>query len=148
MSQKAAWFDALRQVLQGQLDEVLAARASLSDGLRVDGAHRPANRGERAAVTSAGYLAHGLGERQAELEAALDLLERTPPSPRDRAVTGAVVTVEDGRRWLLFPGASGIELDGIVVISPASPVGRALWGLEEDDEAELPTGAVAITGVE
>ena len=138
---KAQLFAELRATLQARLDDLDRGQAMLSDGMRVDGDHRPTNRGERGAVTSAGYLAQGLQARRTELTEALELLDRTPPSARDRAVTGAVVTVEgedgDGR-WLLFPGASGVVVGGVPVVSPESPIGRALWGLEEGDEAELP----------
>lgn len=144
---KPALVRALREAVETQLVEAERATSALADGLRVDGDHRPANRGERAAVTSAGYLAKGLGERKAELEAVLENLDRLSLADRPTAVTGAVVVAEDGRRWFLFPGAAGLVVDGVAVISPGSPVGKALWGLEEGDEAELLTGPVELVEV-
>ena len=118
----------------------------------MDGDHRPANRGERAAVTGQGYLTAGIASRIAELEAAIELLDRVGMEPRKMAVTGAEVWVEledgDQRGFLILPGGDGSVLDELRVISPQSPVARALYRLEPGDEATLPAGAVEVVRVD
>lgn len=140
---KGALFEAWRTHLRGVRDGLTAAQGDARAGTRVDGDHRPENRGERAAVTTQGYLAAGIGARLAALDAALDLLDRMDPSPRSSAVTGAVVEVENDEQTLCFailPGGDGTAIDGVAVVSPEAPVARALWGLVEDDEATLTRG--------
>ncbi len=138
---KPTLFAALRTRLEARLADLEAAGGAARAGTRVDGDHRPSNRGERAAVTSQGYLAHGLAQRAEGLREALDLLDRVPPTPRDKVVTGAVVTLEDEdgavRRVLVFPGGEGVTLpDDIAVVSPRAPLVR-------DIQAEG-VGAVAV----
>jgi len=123
-------------------------RDAARTGMRVDEGHRPSNRGERAAVTSQGYLAAGLNSRIDALEADLALVAQVDKSPRTRIVAGALVRVEDGSgtefRYLLLPGAQGDSLgegeDAVTALSPQSPIGRGLVGLEEGDVAEVVVG--------
>lgn len=120
--------------------ETDAARA----GTRVDGTHRPENRGERAAVTNQGYLIQGLQQRRAEVQAHLDLLARISPGPRSRVAAGALFEIEDEhqrRAWyLVLPGGQGLELGDVTVLSPESPIARALHGLAEGDTATVTYG--------
>ena len=60
---KAALVAAWRAELEDRAAALRSSQAAAGAGTRVDGTHRPANRGERAAVTAQGYLAHGLGQR-------------------------------------------------------------------------------------
>ena len=95
-----------REHLESRLESLDASQAAARAGTRVDGAHRPANRGERAAVTSQGYLAHGLGQRMEALTETLRLLGQMGSGQRSRIVVGAwVVGVPDG-------GAGGAILRG------------------------------------
>lgn len=152
---KPALIEAFRARLESDLEELGRESAAARGGTRVDGSHRPANRGERAAVTAHGYLAAGLEQRRAELRAHLELLAVIDPGPRDRVTPGALVQVEDEdggeALYLLLPGGQGARLshDGaqITVLSPESPLARALFGLSVDDEAVLPRGEVTVTGV-
>ena len=110
--------------------------------MRVDEGHRPANRGERAAVTSQGYLAAGMAERLASVEHHLILLGTLDFGPRARVGAGALVHVEkeDGseRSYFLLPGAQGDALaDGVTALSPESPLARAMIGLEEGDSCQV-----------
>ena len=89
-------------------------------------------------MTTQGYLAAGIGARVDAVNAALDLMERIEPTPRDRVVTGALVELEEprGTRWLVvLPGGDGTALGEVVVVSPEAPIARSIWGLAEDDEA-------------
>ncbi|MFK7927994.1 MAG: GreA/GreB family elongation factor [Myxococcota bacterium] len=138
---KSALFERHRHALQQRLADLKAASGSARSGTRVDGTHRPSNRGERAAVTSQGYLAHGLGLRAAEVEEALRQLSLVDEGPRTRVSVGAVVTVEleDGtvRRLAVLPGGDGARVDQVEVVSLRSPLVAPLVGLEEGDGAEV-----------
>lgn len=133
----AAHRAALNVLLDGLRNGSEAARA----GTRVDGTHRPASRGERAAVTSQGYLAHGLGQRIAELEEALRVLALVEPGPRSKVANGAFVILEDehGRRRELFvlPGGDGTSQLGVTVVSVRSPWIAPFVGCEEGEVGDV-----------
>jgi transcription elongation GreA/GreB family factor len=134
-----------REHLQSRLAELTAAQDAATAGTRVDGTHRPENRGERGAVTTQGYLAGALGERVAELTTALQALGAIGAGPRRRVGLGAAFVVggEGGATatYAILPGAQGdsLEVDGlnVVVVSPRAPVAAALAGRQEGDEAVL-----------
>ncbi len=142
---KPALFQRFRQLLEERLRTVKASIADARTGMRVDGGFRPENRGERAAVTTQGYLAAGLNRRASEIKEALELLEHVDPGPREQVAAGAWVLLEDEqgeeRAYLLLPGGQGDRLDGpqgpLTVISPRSPLARALTGLGVGDEARV-----------
>ncbi len=142
---KPTLFQRFRQILEERLHAVEASIADTRAGMRVDGCFRPENRGERAAVTAQGYLAAGLNRRAADIRTALDLLGQVDPGPRDQVAAGALVTLADEhgqeRSYLLLPGGQGDPLAGpegaLTVISPSSPLARALRGRSEGDEAQL-----------
>ncbi len=139
---KATLFARWGAHLQGLRDALREAQEEARAGTRVDGAHRPSNRGERAAVTGQGYLAAGLADRIAALDAALDLLGRMQPAPRDTVVTGAQVVLEceEGGATLhlaILPGGDGSVIDEWLVVSVDSPIARASWGRSVDDDVEL-----------
>jgi transcription elongation GreA/GreB family factor len=133
---------AFRAHLEAQRADLVRSRDDARGGTRVDGTHRPENRGERAAVTAQGYLTAGIAQRLADLDAALLALVRLDPGPRDRVSPGALVQLVDdagAERWLLVvPGALGdaLPLGGhtVTTLSPEAPLARALWGLEEGDD--------------
>lgn len=94
----------------------------------------------------AAYLADGQRRRVHEIETALSSYRNLPiRSHRNEAITvGALVSLEssDIRRWVfLGPDAAGLSVtvDGqeVLVISPRSPLGRALLTCQEGDEAEI-----------
>lgn len=138
---KPAIIEAFSALLRSRLAALSAEGAAARDGTRVDGTHRPANRGERAAVTAQGYLAHGLAERAAALRADLERLGEVDPGPRTRVGPGAMVTLEDDagatERWLLLPGGQGDRVSGALVLSPTSPAARRLAGAEAGDAVTL-----------
>ena len=61
--------------------------------------------------------------------------------PRDAIASGALVVVEDANRrprYLIAPSGGGSVLaGGVQVVTPASPLGRALLGKQVDDVVEL-----------
>ena len=86
----AAW----RSLLSDRLLTHESSKDAARSGTRVDGEHRPSNRGERAAVTTQGYLAHAFGERSLALQSSLEQLDAMGLDPRDEVVIGAVLTLE------------------------------------------------------
>ena len=138
---KRPLIEAFRAHLESTVDALRASRDAARSGTRVDGDHRGNNRGERASITSAGYLAAGLEGRLREAEQALALLDRVPVGACSVVAAGALVSVEQdgsGRRFCVLPGAQGEDLgDGVVALSPRSPLVRALVGCSAGDEVEL-----------
>ena len=124
------------------------ARDAARSGMRVDGDHRPSNRGERGAVTSQGYLAAGIKNRIDALEGHLALLQQVNLEQRAQIAAGALVSTEDDtglkRRYFVLPGAQGDALgsdkDPVTAVSPSSPIGSSLIGLTEGDCASLMIG--------
>ena len=145
---KVALLDAFRAQLLARIEEADAGQKQAQAGTRVDGSHRPANRGERAAASSQGYLAAGLGQRIDTMKAHLAALDKLDLSPQEQVSAGSLVQLEhaDGATawWLLVHGGEGLRLGApgsqARVVSPESPVGQALVGLEVDDDALLPAG--------
>ena len=131
------------------LERARTSQGSARQAMRVDGDNRPANRGERATVTSQGYLTQGLTQRMEALEEALDLLDRVGSEPRNQVVMGALVQIEheEGHilRFALLPGgdatAFSIGGDPILVLSPQAPLVQAFLGLRQGDVAEVTRSA-------
>jgi transcription elongation GreA/GreB family factor len=110
----------------------------------------PAEKREDARVAlEQGSLARGQAERAARVTAELSALAsfRPAPLPAGSAVAlGAVVEVEDeaqGRTFFLAPVGAGVELVGpggdgfLSVVTPQSPVGRAVLGRRVGDTIEV-----------
>lgn len=94
----------------------------------------------------AAYLADGQRRRMHEIETALSTFRNFPfKNHLDEAISlGALIKLDgdDGCRWVfLGPDAAGLQIvvdDAVVVlISPRSPLGRALLGLFEGENVEL-----------
>lgn len=119
-------------LLRDRRDTLAGVQADARAGTRVDGDHRPENRGERAAVTSQGYLAHGLTARMAELDTMLEALALVRTGPCARIASGALVRLADEadeeRLLYILPGGQGDRLGPVVVVSPRAPIVRALSG--------------------
>jgi len=131
---------------------LLASQQGARAGTRVDGVHRPATRGERAAVTSQGYLALGLGQRVEAIEQHLFTMTRMGDGHRSQAVVGAMIGLQDVDKpieWLaLLPGgdATTISVEGteVRVLSAQSPLARQLRELECGDVVELVRNGVPV----
>ena len=145
---KADLIEQWRECLRGKLEGLQRGRDSARAGTRVDGDHRPENRGERASVTTQGYLAHGLAQRAAELQECLAQLDDMGCAPRITVQVGALVQLEDeqGRQsWLaIFPGGDATVLEqrgqSSRVLSATSPLARTLIGLQPGDCAAVVQG--------
>ncbi len=94
-------------------------------------------------------LAKGQAKRADKARAELAILEafRPPRLASDGRITlGAIVEVEDGeegRTFFLAPAGAGVELTGdggdgfLSVVTPASPIGRAVLGRKSGDTVEV-----------
>jgi transcription elongation GreA/GreB family factor len=148
LTDKAQLIDLWRAVLLGRLEILSSSQQAARSGTRVDGEHRPANRGERAAVTSQGYLAHAFGARTQVLQDHLDNLEDMGDGPRSEVVVGAVITVslDDGpaQHIAIFPGgdATKLTVDGqpVTVLSAQSPMATQLRDTEAGEAVEVELG--------
>ncbi len=131
-------------LLRDRRDTLAGVQADARAGTRVDGDHRPENRGERAAVTSQGYLAHGLTARMAELDTMLEALALVRTGPCARIASGALVRLADEadeeRLLYILPGGQGDRLGPVVVVSPRAPIVRALSGAGVGDARALHRG--------
>lgn len=137
---------ALRAELVAKLEAALAtARAAHAAAVAgaTDDEARPENDKDTRGLEQS-YLARGQAQRVAELEAAVaevaKLALRTFGA-RDPVAAGALVTVdEDGteHRFFLVPHGGGTVVgDGVQVVTPSSPLGRALLGKRVDDDVEV-----------
>ena len=100
------------------------------------------------------YLARGHAQRVGELETAIAVVGTFAPrafGDTDPIALGALITFEeDARRRTLWlaPHGGGIELTGdVTVVTPTSPLGRALLGKRVDDDVELGKRSLTITNV-
>jgi transcription elongation GreA/GreB family factor len=92
-------------------------------------------------------LAHAQGKRASAALDELAVIEAfRPPANASRITLGTILEVEDGdegRTIFLAPVGAGIELtmpdgDGFVtVVTPASPLGRAIMGRSVGDTVEV-----------
>jgi len=107
---------------------------------------QPDNKYDTTAL-EASYIAQGQANRAQEIRQALEAYRSLELQQFDDDTPlrlGALVTLEDGagnqRRLLIGPQAGGMKLADpvgeIVVITPASPLGRRLLGLTVGDELQ------------
>jgi transcription elongation GreA/GreB family factor len=139
---KAALRDELLAALTAQLATAQAAHAAAVEGATHSEARAENDKDTRGLEQS--YVARGQAARVEELTAAVAAIETMlwkPYTARDPVGLGALVTVEeddDELRFLIAPHGGGITLGGgVLVITPQSPLGRALVGRLVDDTVEV-----------
>jgi len=143
---KKAVLEALKLQLENDLER---ARKRARDA--ADGATHEENRAEGdkdMRATEASYVARGQAGRASEMEEAfvrITALELLDFKPGARIATSALIELlHDGKQlqYFLVPAAGGERLlvagSEIQTLTPQSPLGRALLGASEGDEAELP----------
>jgi transcription elongation GreA/GreB family factor len=147
---KHAVFDALCYVLRAELADTVrraidAAEAATHEENRAEGS-------KDMRATEASYVARGQSLKVHELEhtlAQLATLELRTFARGESIAASALVTLEhQGRRTVHFvvPTGGGVTLDvdgtRVSTVHIASPLGQALLGLAEGEEAEIesPTG--------
>jgi transcription elongation GreA/GreB family factor len=111
---------------------------------------QPDNKYDTTAL-EASYIAQGQANRAQEIRIALELYRNLEMQQFDDETPirlTALVTLEDAegncRTVFLGPQAGGLKIDdggdGIVVITPQSPLGRSLLGRSLDDEVKSGDG--------
>ncbi|HEU0035049.1 MAG TPA: hypothetical protein VFQ53_30695 [Kofleriaceae bacterium] len=139
---KPALKAALLARLAEDLEAARAAHRAAVEGATHDEA-RPENDKDTRGLEQS-YLARGQAQRVAELELAVATITAWEPRAfgrTDAIAIGAIVEIEEAERtrrfWLVAHGG-GISLPGdVTVLTPSSPIGRALLGRHVDDEVEL-----------
>jgi len=138
--------ETLRAELLAALEAALVT-ARAAHATAIEGATHPEAKAENDKDTRGleqSYLARGVAQRVADLEAAvhdvgrlvLRAFSRTDPV----ALTALVTIDEDGETETLFiaPAGGGTMLSGgVQVVTTSSPLGRALLGKRVDDDVEL-----------
>jgi hypothetical protein len=139
---KAALKTELVAVLAAALDAARASHAAAVAGATDDEA-RPENAKDTRGLEQS-YLARGQAARVAELanattETAALVLKRFRPT--DAVGLSALIEVAEGEarhRYFLAPhGGGSVLAGGVLVVTPVSPIGRALLGKCVDDEVEV-----------
>ena len=133
----------LLAVLAQTLDTLEAAHADARAGATHEQAKPENDKDTRALEQS--YLARGQAMRVEELTASVVEVQNMPLRgfrDTDPVALGALVTVHDGdepRSFFMAPQGEGSTLAGsrIQVVTPRSPVGRALLGKRVGDECAL-----------
>lgn len=142
--------DTDKSSLRAELLEQLAAAletARAAHAAAIEGATHPEARAENDKDTRGleqSYIARGQAQRVAELEAAVAdvtrLALRSFADDAPVAVSALVTVLEDAseRRYFIVPHGGGNVLAGeVAVITPVSPLGRALLGKRVGDVVEL-----------
>ncbi len=138
---------ALREDLARALAADLGVRERAYQASREGATHeeaKPENDKDTRALEQS-YLARGEAMRVEELRVALAevrALDVRPKGERDPASVGALVTTQDeeGReaRFWLAPHGGGAKVGGsVLVVTPKSPLGKALLGSRAGDECEV-----------
>ena len=143
-----------REILKLLRDRVSFDLATMSAAQRVvvDGATHEENRPENDKDTRAleqSYLARGQAQRVVELQDALNLLkalELQPFSAESAIALGALVALDESGdvvHYFIAPAGGGVKVSvggaEVRVVTPQSPIARALLGKREGDELELRT---------
>ena len=143
-----------REILRLLRECVMADLATMSAAQRVvvDGATHEENRPENDKDTRAleqSYLARGQAQRVVELQDALNLLKTLEPrtfEAESRIALGALVALDDGGElvhYFIAPAGGGVRVSvaqvEVRVVTPQSPIARALLGKREGDDLELRT---------
>jgi transcription elongation GreA/GreB family factor len=113
-----------------------------------EGATPTERRDDARVALEYGSLARGQSRRAERACAELQMLEVFRPQPLGgRVALGAIVEVESddgqGRTFFLAPVGAGVELTGpggdgfLSVVTPASPLGRAVLGRRRGDSVEV-----------
>jgi transcription elongation GreA/GreB family factor len=147
--QKAQAIDALKQACRQELAAIEQASAAARDETTNAETKQEGKYDTRAIEAS--YLARGQAVRVASLRQLTSWFEQLQARPCTEIQVGALFQLEGSADWLFMApvGGSGAALSGqrIKVISPASPLGKALSELESGDEVTLssPKGQRSVT---
>lgn len=153
---KAALRDELVRALRDALAAAEAAHASATEGITHADSKQESDKDTRAIEQS--YVARGVAMRVEELRTGLADVEKMSLARGEKIASGALVTVldEDGaaHRYFVAPAGGGTTLakGSVQVVTPKSPLGRALCGKLANNELEVVIAgknrALAITRVD
>ncbi|HWA74564.1 MAG TPA: GreA/GreB family elongation factor [Polyangiaceae bacterium] len=142
---KSKLLDALRAQLASELARSKARALDAAEGATHEENRAEGDKDMRS--TEASYVARGHAERTALLEQALAqlaTLELRDFSKHAPVASSALVELEHASKrmhYFLVPAAGGerLSFQGVEVhtLTPSSPLGAALLGLSEGDEAEV-----------
>ena len=142
-------------VLARLATDLAAARAA--HGAAMVGAIHDDARPENAKDTRGleqSYLARGYAQRIAELETAIAQIAAWQPRAfrGEPVAVGALVRVDEAgrsRAFVIATHGGGLVLpSGVTVVTPTSPIGRALLGRSLDDLCEIGPRTLTITAIE
>ena len=145
---KKAVLAELLRLVEVDLDAITAGQQASQEG--ATHAENKAEGDKDMRSTESSYLARGLAKRVLELRTAvsqLSVLHNRVFHDESKIAMSALVQLEDEdeRREYYYIAPSGggmvVELDGhkISVVTPSSPLARAMIGRELDDEVEIQT---------
>ena len=140
---KSSLRDELLGRLRAELDQLERAHQAALEGATHEEA-RPENSKDTRALEQS-YLARGQAMRVTDARRAVAdvaVMSVDPAAPDARVAVGALVTTsEEAEQALVFiaPHGGGSMLAGgsVQVVTPQSPLGRALLGRAEGDSCEL-----------
>ncbi len=146
IEEKTSLIAVLTERLRREYSTLVAAQRATQEGATHEEAKPENDKDTRALEQS--YLARGQAERVAQLKNDLGKLEqlkaRAYSSDTSVGLSSVVVLEDsDGNRHLYFlvPAGAGEELSSssgmIKVVTPTSPLGKALFGSRLDDDIEL-----------
>ncbi|MFT5583991.1 MAG: hypothetical protein ACI9VR_001575 [Cognaticolwellia sp.] len=147
--QKAQAIDALKRAFRLELAAIEQASAAARDETTNAETKQESKYDTRAIEAS--YLARGQAVRVSALRQLTAWFEQLQARPCTEIQVGALFQLEGSADWFFMApvGGSGADLAGqrIKVISPASPLGKALSELESSDTATLssPQGERSVT---
>ena len=138
--------DELLNLLRDQLAVAERAHNASLEGATHEEA-RPENEKDTRALEQS-YLARGQAQRLVELKEAVALVQAMPTGAQTgdvRCSLGSVVEIDDdGKRQLYWIASTGggaqLAKGSIQVLTPQSPLGRALIGCHVDDDCEINLG--------
>jgi len=147
-AKKARFLNELRAHVQEDLDVITASQEEAQAGATHEENKAEGDKDMRSTEDS--YLARGLAKRVKELREAvamLNALHLRSFAEGDVVSLTAIVDVEDEQDrelcYFLAPVGGGVSLgeggETASVVTPSSPLGRALLGREVGDEVELQT---------
>jgi transcription elongation GreA/GreB family factor len=156
---KTAILEALRARVIADLDAMTESQVSTAEGATHAEARAEGTKDMRSTETS--YLARGLAKRVEDMREEARLLANLRLrsfDDDDPIALSALVTVEDedGATVVYFvaPGGAGLKIEQgnatVSIVTPKSPLGRALVGKRCDDDVELrtPKGARELAIIE